>query len=99
AGNDLTIFGNGDAIQRSAAKGTPAFRLFDVASGASLALHDLTLSGGSGLFEGGGVYNLGALTLDHVTVQGCSAHGWSVVLGGGIFSNGSLTVADSTIRN
>src|SRR5690349_12682446 len=35
AGDDLTLFGNGDAIERSAAKGTPAFRLFDVAPGAS----------------------------------------------------------------
>src|SRR3954465_12151053 len=28
AGNDLTILGNGDTIQRSTATGTPAFRLF-----------------------------------------------------------------------
>jgi hypothetical protein len=35
AANDtLTIVGNGDTIQRSTASGIPAFRLFDVASGA-----------------------------------------------------------------
>ena len=34
AGDDLAINGNGDSIQRSTARGTPEFRLFDVAIGA-----------------------------------------------------------------
>src|SRR5262249_36672681 len=46
AGNNLTINGKGDALARSADLGTPAFRLFDVASGASLTLKDLTLANG-----------------------------------------------------
>ena len=49
ATDNLSIVGNGDVIQRSTATGTPAFRLFDVASGASLALANLTLQGGSAL--------------------------------------------------
>jgi hypothetical protein len=36
AGDELTIAGNGDTIQRSTAPGTPAFRLLDVAAGASV---------------------------------------------------------------
>jgi hypothetical protein len=86
ANDDLTIFGNGDTIERSTAKGTPAFRLFDVAGGASLRLENMTLQGGlayapgglglSGVTRfGGAVYNQGALTLVDVTVQKNTAHG------------------------
>src|SRR5262249_12655507 len=46
AGDDLTVVGNNDTIQRSSASGMPIFRLFDVASGASLTLESLTLQGG-----------------------------------------------------
>jgi hypothetical protein len=99
AGNDLTIAGNGDIIQRSTARGTPDFRLFDVAAGASLSLNNLTLSGGVARFYGGAVVNLGTLSLTGVTVQNCAAKGWSSTSGGGIYSYGQLTVADSTIRS
>ena len=46
SGNNLTIVGNGDTIRRSLVAGTPAFRLFDVAAGASLELYGLTLKNG-----------------------------------------------------
>jgi hypothetical protein len=46
AADNLTIVGNGDTIERSAASGTPAFRLFDVAGGASLTLENMTLQNG-----------------------------------------------------
>jgi hypothetical protein len=98
-GNDLTLFGNGNTIQRSTARGTPEFRLFDVAAGASLSLNNLTLSGGVATFYGGAVLNLGTLSLRGVTVQNCAAKGWSSASGGGISSYGLLTIADSTIRN
>jgi hypothetical protein len=80
ANDNLTILGNGDTIARSTASGTPAFRLFDVAVGASLKLENLTVQGGlafgSGVSaEGGGIYNQGALDLDAVTVQGNVAQG------------------------
>src|SRR5262249_10882863 len=70
----LTIIGNGDAIERGSVLGTPAFRLFDVANGASLTLQNVTvhngLAFGSGTFaEGGGIYNQGTLVLDRATVQ------------------------------
>ena len=42
-GDNLTIISNGDTIERSTAVGTPAFRLFDVASGSSLTLNNVTL--------------------------------------------------------
>jgi len=83
ATESLTIIGNGDVVERSSAAGTPGFRLFDVAAGASLTLQNLTLQNGLALqyalfvpAEGGAVYNQGELTLDAVTVQGNSARGF-----------------------
>ena len=78
AGDSLTIIGNGDVIQRG--NGAPDFRLFDVGSGASLTLENLTLQNGlafgSGVAaEGGAVYNQGTLALNGVTVQGNIAQG------------------------
>jgi hypothetical protein len=73
AADNLTIIGNGDTIERST--GAPAFRLFDVASGSSLTLENLTLqngllTGGSGASaEGGAIYNQGTLVLSGVSVQ------------------------------
>jgi len=99
AGDNLSIIGNGDSIQRSTAKGVPAFRLFDVVSGASLTLNNLTLSRGAAP-SGGGVFNQGTLTLSGVTVQDCVAQGSSGnANGGGVFSAGVLAIADSAIKS
>jgi hypothetical protein len=115
ANNTLTIVGNGDTIQRSTASGTPAFRLFDVASGASLTLGSLTvqngLAQGNGVAaEGGALLNQGSLTLNGVTVQNNVAQGqlkYPIVYGqpngtgagGGIFSSGALTLNGVTVQN
>ena len=42
---NLTIFGNGSVIERSPASGTSAFRLCDVAAGATLSLANVTWPG------------------------------------------------------
>lgn len=78
AADNLTIIGNGDIIQRDSA--APAFRLFDVASGGSLTLENVTLQGGlafgSGTAaDGGAIYNLGTLTLINTIVQDNTAQG------------------------
>jgi hypothetical protein len=80
AADNLTIIGNGDTVERSTASGTPDFRLFDVASGASLTLNNLTLQNGYELgsgssAEGGAIYNRGTLVLSAVTVQNNTAFG------------------------
>jgi hypothetical protein len=106
----LTIVGNGDVIERSTAKGTPAFNLINVALGASLTLQNLTLQGGLAYHYGGAVVNQGSLTLSGVTVQNNTVQGYqndpsnSFVIdgnasGGGIYSSGTLVVQGSTIRN
>ena len=99
AGDELTILGNGDTIERSTAASTPAFRLFGVAAGASLTLKNLTLSGG--LAWGGAIASGGTLSLSGVTVQNCTAQGQpgTTAVGGGIYSSGVLTIENSSIRN
>jgi len=95
----LTIVGNGDTIERSTATGTPAFRLFDVASGASLTLENMKLAEGleqSAGAKGGAIYNQGSLVLSQVNVAYNTATTGSDAAGGGIWSNGSLTVENSS---
>ena len=86
---DLTINGNGATIMRSTTDGPssprsvpPNFRIFEVASGATLALNNLTISNGhtadgrnafaspgeSG-GDGGGIYNAGTLNVTNCVVQ------------------------------
>ncbi|HKB04975.1 MAG TPA: hypothetical protein VKD90_22320 [Gemmataceae bacterium] len=79
AGEDLTIIGNGDAIERNT-KVAPAFRLFDIAASATLTLQNVTLQGGlsagfGAAARGGAVYSLGSLTLNGVTVRNNAARG------------------------
>jgi hypothetical protein len=78
--DSLTIIGNGDTIQRSTNSGTPSFRLFDVASGSSLNLQNLTLANGlaygsGAAADGGAIYNQGTLTLSAVMVENNTAEG------------------------
>jgi hypothetical protein len=69
----LTILGNGNAIEGSNT-GTPSFRLFEIAMGASLTLQSLTLQGrlaynSQGESRGGAIHNLGSVTLQSVTLR------------------------------
>ena len=97
AGN-ITIVGNNDIIERT---GTTAFRLFDVASGGSLTLQNLTLEGGlaegtGDAADGGAIYSSGNLNLSGVTVKSNKAQGSDVTNGAGNGANalgGGLYVA------
>jgi len=93
SGGSLTVLGGGDVIQRNNAKSTPTFRLFNIASGASLTLENLTLQGGS-TRVGGAIINFGALTMTDVTVQKNTGAD-----GGGIYSTGSVTLQDCIIHD
>ena len=83
AGDNLTIVGNGDTIQRSTDPDTPAFRFFDVAAGAALTLKNLTLANGIVIGDtgmtayGGAILNEagGTLTVIHSTFTGNQAVG------------------------
>jgi uncharacterized repeat protein (TIGR01451 family) len=103
---NLTILGNGDTIERT---GSTPFRLFDVASGGSLTLENLTLQGGlaqgtGAAAEGGAIYSAGTLSLNGVTVgsnmaQGSNGGNGSTSVAGGpgaSASGGGLYVAGGT---
>jgi hypothetical protein len=114
SGNNLTIAGNGDTIGRDTTSGTAAFRLFDVAAGATLTLQGaLTLQNGlaygAGVSaQGGAIYSQGTLNLDTVTVQNNRAQGsdgtgigdGNNAAGGGVFvAGGTATLTDATLNN
>jgi hypothetical protein len=105
ANDNLTIVGYGATIERANATGTPAFRLFDVAAGASLTLTDLTLQGGLTYSSGGAIYSQGGLNLTRVTVQNnlaLGSHGGNSsdyfggpggdALGGGVYIGGGTAL-------
>ncbi|BCW93141.1 MAG: hypothetical protein KatS3mg007_1035 [Thermoanaerobaculum sp.] len=105
---DIVIQGNGAIIERSTAvtcnlDSTAAageFRIFEVSSGASLTLQDLTVQNGCAdgpiapdHQSGGGIWNSGTLTLTNSTISGNSAR----QSGGGILNGGTATLTNSTI--
>lgn len=95
---NVTIQGPGAGVLtvRSTAALGPNSRVFRVDVGVTATIAGLTISGGSvdASGRGGGIQNLGTLTLSQATVTGNSALG----LGGGISHDGAvLTVASSTV--
>lgn len=111
--SDITLNGNGAAISRDST--APQFRIFQVNTGATLTLNDLTLRGGDpganthrDAYDGGAIHNKGTCILDHTTVDGNHAGNGKGSIsdylglgghGGGIFNDGIVTLTDSTLSN
>src|SRR5262245_34633906 len=71
------------------------YRIFTVASGATVVLSGLTITGGSipgWLLEGGGILNNGTLTLSNAAVSGNGA-----TARGGISNHGALTLSNAAV--
>jgi hypothetical protein len=64
----------------------------DVESGATLTIHDATISGNTGNY-GGGINNNGTLTITNSTISGNTAGNF----GGGVYNNGLLNISNSTL--
>jgi hypothetical protein len=82
-GTNLTLNGSGPdllTVRRSAAQGTPEFRVFEVAAGRTVNLSGMTVSNGKASGEGGGISNSGTLTVTGCVVSNNSAS----FAGGGI---------------
>jgi hypothetical protein len=90
----ITIAGQGSTLERSGS--ALAFRLLAVGTGGDLTVRDLTLQGGSpNSAGGGGIYNVGTLTLANCVVSGNTATNGG---GGGVASyGGTLTIVHSTL--
>ena len=98
----VTITGNGATIARSAAAGTPAFRIFDVASSGSLTLNAVVLANGlanDGQSGGGAVNSHGTLAVSGSTFTGNQSPAATGVSGGAIASSAKLTIATSTFSD
>jgi hypothetical protein len=76
----ITLTGDQNVITRSTALGTPAFRIFEVASTGKLTLKLVTLDNGSAVGSGGAILNFGAVTLTGGGLTNNSASG----TGGGL---------------
>jgi CSLREA domain-containing protein len=87
--NSLTIDGTGQAITIN----ENGFAAFEIDSGATVTLSNLTIQGGSRT-GGGAILNIGTLTVTNCTISGNSAE-----FGGGISNHGTLTVTNSTISS
>jgi hypothetical protein len=110
---DIILAGPGPSaltVARSGAAETPAFRIFNVTAGANVEISGLTVTGGlvlnvgtDGLARGGGIENLGTLSISDVTVSGNTAgkpgplSSGTPGEGGGIDNAGKLSITDATI--
>lgn len=98
--SDIIIEGQGHSIIRNAA--APDFRILRVASGGTLTLYNLMVSGGKATSGtacsfscGGALYNEGTLTTFHTGFSNNEAEN-----GGAFYNNdGSVAITDSNISN
>src|SRR5205085_7432114 len=72
---NLTIDGPDAANQHVTVSGNNVTRVFNIQSGKTDTIQDLTITGGkvTGVNKGGGVLNSGTLTLTNVTLNGNSS--------------------------
>jgi hypothetical protein len=108
AGGDLDIL-NPVSIQGPAAnllsvkQTAPNERVFDVqpATGAAVAISGFTITGGSSVFDGGGVQLVtgAALTLSAVEITGNTSGGAGGGISQGILPGSVMTIVNSTIAN
>jgi beta-glucanase (GH16 family) len=99
----VTIDGSGAAPLTIS--GNNAHRVLRVGLGATVAISDLTIADGAGAPRGGGILNLGSLSLERVAVTNnteTSGGPANFELGGGGIYNGggsTLNLIDSTVSN
>jgi len=96
--NDVTITGPGES--QFTVDGSFLYQPFSVNAGKNVTISELTVTHGACYDAscgnaGGGISNLGNLTLDHVTVN----QSLTLSIGGGIVNGGTLTLNNSSVTN
>jgi hypothetical protein len=90
--SDLTIAGPGASVLT--VSGNHASRVFDITATSHVALSGLTVADGTFVATpGGGIYNVGTLTVTDCTIRDNTTFGE----GGGIDNVGTLTLTNSTL--
>lgn len=92
----IAINGNGARIERSSEPGTDEFRIFGVHTEGSLSISQLTVANGGppAGFDGGALFNFGAVTIEHTTFSGNTA-----ARGGAISNGGPMVIARATFSH
>ena len=104
-GQEFTFIdaGAGDNSDTTEVCSTLGDRIFEIAAGTTVNIIGLTIEGGSGVSDGGGIYVSNSsdaldtvLNLQKITIDNNS----SLVNGGGLYGNTStITLTDSTVSN
>jgi hypothetical protein len=89
---NITLVGGGNAVIRRSATASTAFRILEVATGATLSMRGISVMNGSTAGLGGGIENAGTLILKQVALSGNRAGN-----GGGLANAAGATanVSDS----
>ncbi len=90
--SDMTINGGGYSLSR-ASDLTNYIRLLKINSGATVVINNLSMKNGNVAYNGGAIYNAGALTITDSTLTGNE----SSYYGGAIYSKGALSIKDSQL--
>jgi hypothetical protein len=90
---DKSVTINGAGADVLAVDGNTASRGFQIGSGETVTISDLTIRNGQGGF-GGGIFNGAAATL---TITNSALSGNTAGFGGGTFNAGTLTIVNSTV--
>jgi hypothetical protein len=99
---DLTISGPGAGV--ITVSGNQLLRVFEIDAGFTVDISGLTIAkglrSGPGISEGGGIYNVGTLTIANSTLTGNVAYAYTIsgsALGGAIANVGNLIVIRTTL--
>lgn len=95
--NNGTLTINAPTSIRVTVSGNNAFRVFNINTGATFAVNNLTIANGFIANQtGGGILNNGTLTLTNCTLDNNRNSNQN---GGGIFNNGTLSITNCTLSN
>ena len=96
--SNITIVSSGERAVIDARTGVPLNdRVFEVLSGGALTLDNVTITGGSDVTDGGGIYNNtgGTVTVNNSTLSNNTA----TYGGGGLTNYGTATITSSTLSS
>jgi hypothetical protein len=94
--SDIDVQGPGSAALTVRRNSGGDYRIFNIASGATVQISGLTVANGSAIW-GGGIRNAGMATLRDIVVSQNEARGGSLNGGGGIRNEGTMLIESSVV--